>query len=141
MSGMDLGHTEEKPGKVLVVDDDAGARGIIALLLQECRFTVETAANGAEAIAKLAGDRGSITAVVTDVSMPDMTGVELAYYIRERYPWLAVAIVSGDISDIERSIVTRAGVPFIKKPVTMEALTSAITEAKQRIGDALATDD
>src|SRR5579862_1040278 len=100
-------HTEENPGKVLVVDDDGGARGIIALLLQQCHFTVDTAANGAEAIAKLSADRGSFTAVVTDVSMPDMTGVELAYYIRERYPWLAVAIVSGDISEIERSIVTR----------------------------------
>ena len=134
-------HTEESPGKVLVVDDDAGARGIIALLLQESRFAVDTASNGAEAIAKLSADRGSFTAVVTDVSMPDMTGVELAYYIRERYPWLAVTIVSGDISDIERSIVTRAGVPFIKKPPTLDALLSAIAEAKQRIGDALATDE
>jgi two-component system, cell cycle sensor histidine kinase and response regulator CckA len=114
---------------VLVVDDDPGARQVMARLLEEGGFSTITAANGKEAIARLeAGDTG-VRAVLTDVSMPDMTGVELAYWVRDHYPELAVAIVSGDISDLERSVVARSGVPFLKKPVRAEALHTAIREA------------
>jgi FixJ family two-component response regulator len=67
--------------------------------------------------------------MVTDVSMPDMTGVELAYYVRDHYPGLGVAIVSGDIAELERSVIARAGVPFLKKPVRAEALYAALQEA------------
>jgi CheY-like chemotaxis protein len=86
------------------------------------------ASNGAEAIEKLKTDE-RIGAVVTDVSMPDMTGVELTYFVREHYPGLPIAIVSGDIAELERSVIARAGVPFLKKPVRAEALYAAIREA------------
>ena len=66
--------------------------------------------------------------------MPDMTGVEVAYHIREHHPNVAVAIVSGDISDIERSVVARAGVPFIKKPVRLDALLGAVRDAGRQVG-------
>ena len=68
-------------------------------------------------------------AIVTDVSMPDMTGVELAYYVRDHYPRMPVAIVSGDVAELERSVIARAGVPFLKKPVRAEALYAALEEA------------
>ena len=86
------------------------------------------AANGADAIATLQANH-AIDAVVTDVSMPDMTGVELAYFVREHYPKTAIAIVSGDIGELERSVIARAGVPFLKKPVRAEALYAALEEA------------
>jgi CheY-like chemotaxis protein len=92
---------------VLVVDDHAAAREVISRLENDDR----------------------IGAVVTDVSMPDMTGVELAFYVREHYPALPIAIVSGDIGELERSIIARSGVPFLKKPVRAEALYAAIREA------------
>jgi two-component system cell cycle sensor histidine kinase/response regulator CckA len=120
--------TVTTPTTVLVVDDHAAARTVLARMLEEGGYTVDSAANGAEAIAKLAIDP-SIDAVLTDVSMPDMTGVELAYYVRDHYPALGIAIVSGDVSDIERSVVARAGVPFLRKPVRAEALHAAIREA------------
>lgn len=117
------------PDRVLVVDDDPAAREIIARLLEEGSFAVVTAASGSEAIELLADDDANFGAVLTDVSMPDMTGVELAYWVRDHHPSLPVAIISGDISDLERSVVARAGVPFLKKPVRAEALHTAVREA------------
>jgi CheY-like chemotaxis protein len=116
------------PITVLVVDDHAHAREVISRLLEVEGYRVMIAANGAEAITKLETN-GEIGAVVTDVSMPDMTGVELAYYVRDHYPTLPIAIVSGDIGELERSVIARAGVPFLKKPVHAEALYAAIREA------------
>ena len=115
------------PLTVLVVDDHAGARDVISQLLEAKGYSVVTASNGSEAIEKLKG--AGIGAVVTDVSMPDMTGVELAYYVRDHYPRLPIAIVSGDVGELERSVIARAGVPFLKKPVRAEALYAAVEEA------------
>ncbi len=113
---------------VLVVDDHAGARDVIGQLLEARDYTVVTATSGAEAIEVLK-TRPEIGAIVTDVTMPDMTGVELAYYVRDHYPTLPIAIVSGDIGELERSVIARAGVPFLKKPVRAEALYAAVQEA------------
>ena len=124
------GRTSPQRDTVLVVDDDPGARTVLARLLEEGGFATITASNGTEAIDQLAHESGkAVRAVLTDVSMPDMTGVELAYYVKDHYPGLPVAIVSGDISDLERSLVARSGVPFLKKPVRAEALHTAIREA------------
>jgi CheY-like chemotaxis protein len=116
------------PLTVLVVDDHAGAREVISQLLMAKGYGVVSATSGAEAIERLRTN-AAIDAIVTDVSMPDMTGVELAYYVREHHPRLPIAIVSGDIGELERSVIARAGVPFLKKPVRAEALYAAIEEA------------
>lgn len=123
-----------RPSAVLVVDDDEGTRLVIARMLKEQGMTVFTAASGTAALARLATDGATIGTVVTDVTMPDMTGVELTYQIRERYPLIGIAIVSGDISDIERSVVARAGVPFLKKPVRLDALLGAVRDARRTLG-------
>ena len=116
------------PLTILVVDDHPGAREVISQLLEARGYGVVNAANGNEAIAILKTNV-AIDAVVTDVSMPDMTGVELAYFVREHYPKTPIAIVSGDIGELERSVIARAGVPFLKKPVRAEALYAALEEA------------
>jgi two-component system, cell cycle sensor histidine kinase and response regulator CckA len=113
---------------VLVVDDHAGARDVLSKLLEARGYSVLIAESGAEAIQTLERSP-DVRAVVTDVAMPDMTGVELAYYVRDHYPAMAIAIVSGDIAELERSVIARAGVPFLKKPVRAEALYAAINEA------------
>ena len=116
------------PLTILVVDDHDGAREVITRLLEARGYGVISATNGAEAIDQLKTNV-AIDAVVTDVSMPDMTGVELAYFVRQHYPRTPIAIVSGDIGELERSVVARAGVPFLKKPVRADALYAAIEEA------------
>ena len=118
----------DAPITVLVVDDHAHAREVISRLLEAEGYKVVIATNGNEAIEMLDRNDG-IGAVVTDVTMPDMTGVELAYHVKDHHPGLPIAIVSGDIGELERSVIARAGVPFLKKPVHAEALYAAIREA------------
>lgn len=113
---------------VLVVDDQPDVREIIVQLLQEGGYSTITASGADEALRRLAND-DAVDVVLTDVTMPDQTGVELAYVIQRDYPTVAVAILSGDVSEIERSVIARAGVPFLKKPIMADALYSAIREA------------
>jgi CheY-like chemotaxis protein len=117
---------------VLLVDDEANTRVTIARMLEAGGFTVVMATNGAEALDRLAAGVHDIDIVLSDVTMPEMNGIDLSYKIREQYPTMPVAIVSGDVSELERSIIGRAGVPFIKKPFHAESLYSAVREAIQQ---------
>ena len=114
---------------VLVVDDHEPTRQTIARMLEAGGFTVVHASSGREALDRLARDKEDIDMVLSDVTMPGMTGIDLSYQIKELYPTMPVAIVSGDVSELERSIIGRADVPFIKKPFHAESLYSAVKEA------------
>jgi two-component system cell cycle sensor histidine kinase/response regulator CckA len=114
---------------VLVVDDEDNTRQTIVRMLEAGGFTVVTATNGTEALDLLAAQSDGIDMVLSDVTMPEMNGIDLSYKIRDQYPRMPVAIVSGDVSELERSIIGRADVPFIKKPFHAESLYSAVREA------------
>ena len=118
---------------VLVVDDHEPTRQTIARMLEAGGFTVRTAENGIDALDRLSRESDEIDIVLSDVTMPGMNGIDLSYQIRETYPRLPVAIVSGDVSELERSIIGRADVPFIKKPFHAESLYSAVREAIRRV--------
>lgn len=115
--------------RVLVVDDHETTRQTIARMLEAGGFTVVQAASGSEALDVLARESDEIDMVLSDVTMPGMSGIDLSYQIGELYPAMPVAIVSGDVSELERSIIGRAAVPFIKKPFHAESLYSAVREA------------
>jgi len=114
---------------VLVVDDHETTRQTIARMLEAGGFSVVQASSAAEALERLAREGAGIDIVLSDVTMPGMSGIDLSYQIRELYPSMPVAIVSGDVSELERSIIGRAAVPFIKKPFHAESLYSAVREA------------
>jgi len=122
--------TQRAAGKtVLVVDDHDATRQTIARMLEAGGFAVRTASSGAEALERLATESSEIDLVLSDVTMPGMNGIDLSYHIREQYPDVPVAIVSGDVSELERSIIGRTDVPFIKKPFHAESLYSAVRDA------------
>ena len=118
--------------RVLVVDDHDPTRQTITRMLEAGGFEVVQASSGTEALDRLSRESDGIDMVLSDVTMPGMTGIDLSYQIRELYPAIPVAIVSGDVSELERSIIGRADVPFIKKPFHAESLYSAVKEAIDR---------
>jgi CheY-like chemotaxis protein len=119
---------------VLVVDDSDSTRQTISRMLEAGGFSVITASSGSEALERLARESDDIDLVLSDVTMPGMNGIDLSYQIREQYPTIPVAIVSGDVSELERSIIGRSDVPFIKKPFHAESLYSAVKEAIRQHG-------
>jgi len=78
---------------ILVVDDDPGLRQVLQELLASSDYTVMLAAGGEEALMKLEG--GQVDLVITDESMPGMTGRELLWECTRRWPGLPVIILTG----------------------------------------------
>ena len=84
--------------KVLVVDDAVVDRKLVGGLLSKApSLTVEFAADGNEALSKIA--EGGPAIVVTDLVMPGMNGLELVAQIRSQYPSLPVILMTGKGSE------------------------------------------
>src|SRR5690606_22912092 len=78
--------------RILIADDDLGIRKSLAELLAGEGCIVETAGDGAEALARI--DQGSFDVVISDVVMPNMDGYELFTAVRERHPQLPVLMMT-----------------------------------------------
>ena len=104
---------------ILVVDDDADVREVIAETLEGFGYGVIQAASGEEALPVLAA-RHDIRVLITDVRMPGMSGFELATRARGLDAGLKVIITSGYF--LPQPIAER----FLKKPFRMHELASAI---------------
>ncbi len=93
---------------VLLVDDEPLVREITAAMLEDLGCAVKTAANGDDALKKLAADR-RIEILITDINMPGMDGYDLAEAARRMRVGLAVIILSGRATEAR-------GFPLIRKP-------------------------
>ncbi len=87
--------TRSLPARVvLVVDDEDLVCHLAARILADAGFHVEQAHSGAEAVARLSALDGGVQVVVSDITMPGMTGLELATTVAARWPALPVLLMS-----------------------------------------------
>ena len=117
-------------GRVLVVDDDASMCDMLVSDLSEQGFTVtaRTSANAAlEALAP-----GAFDAVVTDLNMPGMDGLELCRTIAGADPDVPVIVITA-FGSIETAVAAIRGgaYDFVTKPLDVEALALAVDRAIQ----------
>ncbi|MBX6363074.1 MAG: PAS domain S-box protein [Gemmatimonadetes bacterium] len=115
---------------ILLAEDEAPVRATVRRILERAGYTVLEAATGREALELCARGTPAIDLLVTDMVMPDMNGRDLAARFRERYPRAATLFMSGYTEDdVQRQGVLGAGVVFVEKPFTPQALTAKVREA------------
>jgi two-component system, OmpR family, response regulator len=116
------------PLELLVVDDDTALRNLLVhqLLLNE--HSVDSATDGMVALQKLANKTYDV--VITDQTMPGMTGKDLAGAIKDRAPKTGVVLLSGlDPIDLDAGSCADVDV-ILGKPLTRDALVRALAEAR-----------
>jgi CheY-like chemotaxis protein len=114
--------------KVLVVDDDPIVARSFDRVLSNKGYAVITAANGEEALNKIAAEEYDV--VYTDIRMPGMDGVEVARRIKSSRPWLPVVIVTGYGSDENVARAKAAGVSTVlHKPLSPDMIEGSALEA------------
>ncbi len=112
---------------VLVVDDDENIRDTLYELLSE-EFRCQTAETAEKALARL--DAESYDVVLTDISMPGLSGLELLGHIRQKYPDTPVIVISG-ISDQEyaQGMIRLGAFDYLLKPFSLEAVMKSVKRA------------
>jgi FixJ family two-component response regulator len=111
-----------------VVDDDASIRTSLTRLLSEHGYRVEAFESALEFL-RCAPDRGA--SLLIDVSMPDMTGIELARRLQcDRRTDRVVLMSARDDSETRRWIEELGPVEFVRKPFRPEDLLAALARAR-----------
>ena len=115
--------------RVLVVDDEPDIRELLEITLGRMGLEAVAAANVAEARAVLDGE-APLRLCLTDMRLPDGSGIELIEHIQQHHPRLPVAMITahGNVDSAIRAL--KAGAfDFISKPVTLEKLRNLVNAA------------
>jgi DNA-binding NtrC family response regulator len=113
--------------KILIVDDEESIRTLLSDYLS-AEFACSTAANAAEAKILLATGSGSFKVVLTDISMPGASGLELLAHIKEEHPAVVVVMISSD-TQAATYAVARGAFDFVSKPFQLSEVRSVIVRA------------
>jgi CheY-like chemotaxis protein len=105
--------------RLMVVDDDPEVRVIVAEFLEDFGYRVIQASGGAEALSLLS-HTPDLRMIITDIRMPDMSGIELADIATRRQRDLKVILISGYF--VSQQVDWR----FLRKPFRMKDLEAAV---------------
>src|SRR3979409_616069 len=113
--------------KVLVVDDDEIIRDTLYDLLSE-EYFCQTAETAERAFARLEAD--AYDAVLSDISMPGLSGLELLGHIRQKYPDTPVIMISGmGDQELAQGLIRLGAFDFILKPFRLEVVEKSVKRA------------
>jgi two-component system OmpR family response regulator len=121
------------PVTILVVDDEAVLAEMISMALRYEGWTVNTAGDGAAAIAAARGDRPD--AVVLDVMLPDMSGLDVLSKLRENNPGLPVLLLTAkDAVEDRIAGLSAGGDDYVTKPFSIEEVVLRLRGLLRRTG-------
>ena len=117
--------------KILLIDDEADIREVVAIALRDTGYRVRTAPDGESGLRLC--ETFSPRIVITDIRMPGMDGIRVLETIKKRYPDMEVVVVTafGEMDIAIRALQLDAS-DFITKPINDSALHLALDRARER---------
>jgi CheY-like chemotaxis protein len=123
----------EGKGTVLLVDDDESVRAVGRKMLERIGFTVVTAADGSEAIARFRERVDDIICAIVDLTMPHVDGAETFRELRRMRPGVRVILSSGyNEQDVTQRFVGKGLAGFIQKPYQLNTLVAVLKEVLEK---------
>jgi len=118
--------------KVLVVDDEPGFRNLLKWELESLGVQVDTAENGTEGVRK--ATETAFDVIITDITMPEMDGLELLEKIKKITPETEVIVATG-FGAVETAVhaMKNGAYDFILKPYDLEYLKRKVFQAVDRL--------
>ncbi|MBA3820115.1 MAG: sigma-54-dependent Fis family transcriptional regulator [Deltaproteobacteria bacterium] len=114
--------------RILVIDDEEDTAMLLRDVLRKRGFECDAVYSGPQALDYLR--REPVDVVVTDVQMPQMTGIELCAQLYQRYPDIAPIVLTGyGRLDVAIAAMRAGAYDFINKPVKSDALEVAVRRA------------
>jgi len=115
--------------KILIIDDEQSIRSAVRMILKYENFVTDEAGTGTDGIAAVAKDT-DVDAVLCDVKMPGIDGIETLSRIKELRPELPVIMISGHGTvDTAVEATRRGAFDFLEKPLDRDRLLLTIRNA------------
>ena len=124
-------------GRVLVIDDEAEIRLAVKAVLKKEGYDVIEAEDGEKGVAKAkAGDNPlMLNAIICDLQMPKMGGMDAIPSLRKQFPSCPVIVLSGTATVDKANILFKQGViEVLTKPIDNKALIVAVKKAVGQSG-------
>lgn len=119
---------ENESAVILIVDDDDLVLKTLNVLISSLGYKCLLASDGLEAVEMLLDKKCDL--VLSDVLMPNMDGLELLAFVREKHPKIDVIIATGYSERASYADVIKAGaIDFIKKPIDQAELEAKLARA------------
>ncbi len=117
-----------KREKILLIDDDASLRRVVEFSLAEAGYRIQSTASGEEGLALF--EKEPVDAVVTDITMPGMSGMDVLRRVQERVPGLPVIIITA-YGTIESAVeaMKQGAYDYITKPFNRDELRLILERA------------
>ncbi|MEE9913316.1 MAG: sigma-54 dependent transcriptional regulator [Deltaproteobacteria bacterium] len=114
--------------KILIVDDELNMRLVLAAMLKKEGYEVASAADGSEALQILKS--GPIAAVITDLKMPRIDGMQLLNRVNQDYPEVPVIMITahGTVATAVEAL-KKGALDYITKPFELEELKNVVSKA------------
>src|SRR3954468_9412297 len=125
--------TRGAQGPILVVDDDAGFRALVAAVLDHCGYPLVEAATGEEALAAAAAEPPAL--VVLDVHLPQMSGYQVCRTLRDRFgDGLPILFVSGERTESYDRVAgfLIGGTDYLVKPCALDDFVARVRRHLER---------
>ena len=122
-----MGVGELRQRRILIVDDEIPLLALMEQFLSRLGYQVEAFSSAREAFERLAADPGAYSLVVTDISLPEISGRQVVERLLERNPDLRVLVCTGTafaLSSVAESLRARVGV--LAKPFAPPMLADAV---------------
>jgi CheY-like chemotaxis protein len=123
----------EGPQRILIVDDDPGARLLTRTLLQKGSYAVEEAGDGLEALERLRVTE-HVGLVVVDLNMPNMDGLELIWEMRAgESSDVPVIVVTGETDEVlEAKLIEEGADDYVRKPLDPRLFLARVAATMRR---------
>jgi DNA-binding NtrC family response regulator len=119
---------QRQPRNILVVDDDVSVTDSMHLVLTDAGFQVETAHTFAQAVATFG--TGQFDVVITDLCLPDATGIDVITHVKTEAPETEVILMTGHGSlDVTIEAIKRGAYYYLEKPCTPATVQTLINRA------------
>ena len=119
--------TERGPARILVVDDEPSMRQMLAIVLKREGYEVALAENGKMAVAAL--ERGPFDLLISDIKMPDMSGVEVLRAAKQIDPDILGMMITAFASTETAIEAMRLGAcDYLSKPFDIDLLKMKVRE-------------
>jgi PAS domain S-box-containing protein len=114
-------------GTILLIDDEETVREVLARTLEKLGYTVMTASDGSSGLAMAHSCSLQLHAVITDLTMPGMSGIEVAEQLARLVPELPVVLTSGySASRLAESALPANVRGLLQKPYTLDQVRDAL---------------
>ncbi len=122
---------------VLVVDDEPLLCRMVSVMLKRVGYAIRTANNGTEALKAVADQKPDL--ITLDVMMPDMSGLDVARFLRadeatSSIPIIFVTALDRSVSDELRALSEQPGIYHLDKPFSQHQLVSQVADALRQLG-------